>query len=111
MENTAEEVKNKATEGFSKIFKEGKEKVAETIEKARAEVPKDKYLWLAVGVLGVAFTLQGLRQKHVSLLVGQLVPSLLGLAIYNKLVKHDQNQNRDKTVDTGKTETFGNYGM
>jgi hypothetical protein len=61
--------------------------VAEAIEEQTAKLPSDLFLWAAVGCMGVSLTLQLMKQKHVSLFIGQWAPSLLILGLYNKLVK------------------------
>jgi len=61
--------------------------VAEAIEEQTAKLPSDLFLWAAVGCMGVSLTLQLMRQRHVSLFIGQWAPSLLILGLYNKLVK------------------------
>lgn len=83
MENinqTVEDVKN-----YNPQHREGK--VAKAIEEQTAKLPSDTFLWLALGSMGVSFTLQLLGQKHRSLFIGQWAPSFLLFGIYNKLVK------------------------
>jgi hypothetical protein len=87
METTAKALKRRQSNGLS----EGK--VAKGIEKFTAKVPSDVYLWTAVAAMGTSLTLQILRQKHLSLFIGQWAPSILIMGLYNKLVKvggHDQ---------------------
>ena len=61
--------------------------VARAIEEQTARLPSDTFLWLAAGAIGtsVAFHCAGKREE--SLFVGQWVPTLLILGLYNKLVK------------------------
>ena len=61
--------------------------VAEAIEEQTAKLPSDLFLWTAIGCMGVSLTLQLMKQKHVSLFIGQLAPSILIMGLYNKLVK------------------------
>ena len=61
--------------------------VAEAIEEQTAKLPSDLFLWGAVACMGVSLTMQLMKQKHVSLFIGQWAPSLLILGLYNKLVK------------------------
>jgi hypothetical protein len=61
--------------------------VAEAIEEQTAKLPSDLFLWTAIGCMGVSLTLQLMKQKHVSLFIGQWAPSILILGLYNKLVK------------------------
>jgi hypothetical protein len=61
--------------------------VARAIEQRTAEIPSDLFLWGAVGsmVLSAGLTLAGAKQ--VGNFVGQWVPTILILGLYNKLVK------------------------
>ena len=52
-----------------------------------SQVPSGTYLSLAVGSLGLSLTLRLLGQKHAANFVGQWVPTILILGLYNKLVK------------------------
>jgi hypothetical protein len=61
--------------------------VAEAIEEQTAKLPSDLFLWTAIGCMGVSLTLQLMKQKHVSLFIGQWAPSILIMGLYNKLVK------------------------
>ena len=61
--------------------------VAEAIEEQTAKLPSDLFLWTAIGCMGISLTLQLMKQKHVSLFIGQWAPSILILGLYNKLVK------------------------
>jgi hypothetical protein len=77
------------------ILNQGHEEgpVARAIEEQTAKVPSDIYLWAAVGAMGVSLALQCLKQKHVSLFVGQWAAPFLLLGLYNKIVKvegHDK---------------------
>ncbi|KYF61591.1 hypothetical protein BE11_12355 [Sorangium cellulosum] len=62
-------------------------KVTTKIEERTARVPSGAYLGLAIGsmVLSAGFMLAG--KKQIANFVGQWVPSLLVIGIYNKLVK------------------------
>lgn len=61
--------------------------VAKAIEQQTAKLPSDLFLWGAVGsmVVSAALTLAGAKQ--VGNFVGQWVPTILILGLYNKLVK------------------------
>jgi hypothetical protein len=61
--------------------------VAEAIEEQTAKLPSDLFLWTAIGCMGISLTLQLMKQKHVSLFIGQWAPSILIMGLYNKLVK------------------------
>ncbi|WP_437689523.1 hypothetical protein [Sorangium sp. So ce176] len=62
-------------------------KVTTKIEERTARVPSGAYLGLAIGsmVLSAGFMLAG--KKQIANFVGQWVPSLLVIGLYNKLVK------------------------
>ncbi len=57
------------------------------IERYTSEVPSGTYLSLAVGSIGLALALQLVGRKHAATFVGQWVPTILILGLYNKLVK------------------------
>jgi hypothetical protein len=50
-------------------------------------MPSDWFLWAAVGSIAASATLQATGKKHASTFVGQWVPTILILGLYNKLVK------------------------
>ncbi len=62
-------------------------KVTTKIEERTAKVPSGAYLGLAVGsmLLSAGFMVAG--NKQVANFIGQWVPSLLAIGIYNKIVK------------------------
>lgn len=74
---------------MTSILNQGHEEgpVAKAIENQTAKLPSDTFLWAAVGAMGVSLALQCLKQKHVSLFVGQWAAPFLLLGIYNKIVK------------------------
>ena len=61
--------------------------VTKAIEYYTSQVPSGTYLSLAVGSLGLSLTLRLLGQSHAANFVGQWVPTILLLGLYNKLVK------------------------
>lgn len=65
--------------------KEGE--VTKAIEHYTSQVPSGTYLSLAVGSLGLSLALRLLGQKHAANFVGQWVPTILILGLYNKVVK------------------------
>ena len=65
--------------------KEGR--VARMIESRTAKIPSDAFLWAAGGAILGSMVLQSARRNDWSLFVGQWVPTLLLLGIYNKIVK------------------------
>ena len=92
-----DELKTKAAT-YNPEKKEGK--VAKTIEEQTAKLPSDAFLWTAVGCMTASLTLKLLKQDHMSLFIGQWVPSFLLFGIYNKIVKtqgHDQTGKENLT--------------
>ncbi len=61
--------------------------VTKAIEHYTSQVPSGTYLSLAVGSLGLSLALRLLGQKHAANFVGQWVPTILILGLYNKVVK------------------------
>ncbi|WZO96841.1 hypothetical protein EP7_003846 [Isosphaeraceae bacterium EP7] len=57
------------------------------IEYYTSQVPSGTYLGLAVGSIGLSLGLQLLGKRHAATFVGQWVPTILLLGLYNKLVK------------------------
>ena len=70
--------------------KEGE--VTKAIEHYTSQVPSGTYLSLAVGSLGLSLALRLLGQKHAANFVGQWVPTILILGLYNKMVKIDGSE-------------------
>ncbi len=65
--------------------KEGE--LAKTIESQTAKLPSDTFLWTAGGAILGSLLLHSFGRRHWGLLMGQWVPTLLILGLYNKLVK------------------------
>ena len=61
--------------------------VARMIEDQTAKLPSDVFLWAAGGCIATSLCLQLSGKQHESLFVGQWVPTLLILGLYNKIVK------------------------
>jgi len=70
--------------------------LARTIEEQTAKLPSDVFLWTAVGCMAASLTLKSLKQDHLSLFVGQWVAPFLLFGIYNKIVKTDGHDRRDR---------------
>jgi len=62
-------------------------KFARAIEEQTAKLPSDTFLWAAGGAIIGSLALKCTGHNDKSLFVGQWVPTLLILGIYNKLVK------------------------
>jgi hypothetical protein len=74
--------------------KEGK--VAKAIEKQTSKLPSDIFLWTAVASMGISLYLYIRGKKHESLFVGQWPAPFLILGLYNKLVKVEGHDAKDK---------------
>jgi hypothetical protein len=61
--------------------------VAKAIEAKTSRLPSDLFLWTAGGAIVASLTLQAMHQKERSNFVGQWVPTILLLGLYNKMVK------------------------
>ena len=62
-------------------------RVAKSIEQQTAKLPSDTFLWAAVGSIGASLALQVMGRQQLSNFVGQWVPTILILGLYNKIVK------------------------
>ena len=60
---------------------------ARGIEERTARLPSDVLLWGAVGCMVASAVLQMTERRQQAVFVGQWVPTLLILGLYNKLVK------------------------
>ena len=72
-------------------------KVATAIEEQTAKIPSDVFLWAALGSMAASLTLKFFKEKqHTALFVGQWAAPFLLLGIYNKLVKLEGHDSKDK---------------
>ncbi len=69
----------------SEQHREGR--IARTIEQQTAKLPSDTFLWAALGAVGGSLAFQIAGKKATSNFIGQWVPTLLVLGLYNKMVK------------------------
>jgi len=77
-----------ATTGWGVAPREHEEgTVTEAIEHYTSMAPSGFYLSLAVGCMGASALLHLSGRKHDALFIGQWVPSILIMGLYNKLVK------------------------
>ena len=65
--------------------KEGE--ITRAIEHYTSMVPSGTYLGVAIGCIGASAILHLMGRKHDAQFVGQWVPTILILGLYNKLVK------------------------
>jgi hypothetical protein len=61
--------------------------IARTIEQQTAKLPSDLFLWAALGAIGASVVLLVTGHEKKANFVGQWVPTVLTLGMYNKLVK------------------------
>ncbi|WP_435007122.1 hypothetical protein P12x_004500 [Tundrisphaera lichenicola] len=66
---------------------QGEGEVTKAIEYYTSQVPSGTYLSLAVGSIGLSLALRMMGQKQAATFVGQWVPTILILGLYNKVVK------------------------
>lgn len=71
-------------------------KVATMIEDQTAKIPSDVFLWSALGAMAVSAGLKIAGKKHEALFVGQWAAPFLLLGLYNKLVKLEGHDAKDK---------------
>jgi fatty acid desaturase len=79
-------------------------KVARSIEQQTAKLPSDTFLWAAVGAMAGSAAMQIAGRQHLSLFVGQWVPTLLLFGVYTKIVKELGSDRH-----TRGTESFSAY--
>lgn len=65
----------------------GEGEITKAIESYTSAVPSGTYLSLAVGSIGLALSLRLMGHKSAANFVGQWVPTILILGLYNKIVK------------------------
>lgn len=70
--------------------------IARAIEEQTAKLPSDVFLWAALGSIGASLVLQLAGKRNISNFVGQWVPTFLILGLYNKLVKIEGHDYRDR---------------
>ena len=71
-------------------------KIARNIEEQTSKLPSDVFLWASIGAMSASLILQLMKQKHVSLFIGQWAAPFLLFGIYNKLVKQQGHDKEDK---------------
>ena len=62
-------------------------RTARAIERQTSRIPSDMFLWTGVGAIAASLTLALLGRKNAANFVGQWVPTVLLLGVYNKIVK------------------------
>jgi hypothetical protein len=82
-------------ETFMEQQKEGR--VARAIEKRTSRIPSDFFLWTGLGAVGASLWMTLTGRRQLANFIGQWVPTVLLLGVYNKLVKvagHDATEHR-----------------
>ena len=80
--------------------------IARNIEQQTAKLPSDTFLWVALGAMAGSAILQMSGRQHVSLFVGQWVPTVLVLGLYNKLVKQLGSDRLDHEYGGSRLSTY-----
>jgi len=70
--------------------------IAKAIEEQTAKLPSDLFLWGAGAAITGSLTLRLLDRERDSQFVGQWVPTLLILGLYNKIVKELGHDGTDR---------------
>lgn len=96
---TATKMKNIAA-GVNPEHREGK--VARAIEEQTAKLPSDVFLWAAIGAMACSFTLKLMKNDDTALFIGQWPAPFLLFGIYNKMVKQEGHDKKDKGNSYGK---------
>ena len=61
--------------------------ITKMIEGQTSRVPSGTYLTIGIGAMATSLLLMMMRQKSLANFVGQWVPTILIVGLYNKLVK------------------------
>ncbi len=59
----------------------------EALENQAKKVPANVFLWAALGSIATSAILQFTKKRHLSLFVGEWVPTLLLFGVYNKVAR------------------------
>jgi adenosylmethionine-8-amino-7-oxononanoate aminotransferase len=65
----------------------GEGRIAKAIEEQTSKLPSDTFLWLAGGSICASLAMRLFNRREDANFIGQWVPTLLILGLYNKLVK------------------------
>ena len=84
------------------------DEVTKTIEKYTAAVPSSAYLAVAVGAMGASLLFQLAGRGKWGNFIAQWVPTWLILGLYNKIVKLEGHDQRDRG-DGGSGSTSYSY--
>lgn len=75
--------------------------VAKAIEKQTSKLPSDLFLWAALGSMAASATLKVLQKDKTALFVGQWAAPFLLLGLYNKIVKLEGSDKKNKNLGSG----------
>lgn len=70
--------------------------IAKAIEKQTAKLPSDIFLWAALGSMAISLGFKLFKKNNNALFVGDWAAPFLLLGVYNKLVKLEGSDNRDR---------------
>ncbi|MBC7607844.1 MAG: hypothetical protein H7199_12950 [Burkholderiales bacterium] len=79
-------------------------KIAKAIENQTSKLPSDLFLWAALASIGASAIFKAKGEKHTALFVGQWAAPFLLLGIYNKLVKLEGHDRKDKNLQETKPQ-------
>ena len=82
-------------------------RVTARIEEKTAQLPSGAYLGLAVGSMIASALLQASGKRHAAIFIGQWVPSILVIGLYNKVVKIEQELLGLRPSPNGSRATYG----
>ena len=83
--------------------------LAKAIEKQTSKLPSDLFLWAALGSMGASATLKILGKDKTALFVGQWAAPFLLLGLYNKIVKLEGSDKKDKNLHSGFESAFEDF--
>jgi hypothetical protein len=69
-----------------------------TVEDYTAEIPSSAYLGIALGAMGLSLVCQAMGQGKWGNFIAQWVPTWLIIGVYNKLVKLEGHDQRDRAT-------------
>lgn len=86
--------------------------VAKAIEQQTTKIPSDWFLWAAGGAIGLSLVSRLVGAKHMANFVGEWVPTILILGLYNKMVKlHGSDPDGGMEGGRGQQRAGGGQGQ
>ena len=80
--------------------------VTGAIESQTAKLPSSGFLAAAVGSMAVSAILRLAGKKEMALFIGEWVPTILILGVYNKMVKQHGSDVETKSEGMGRARSF-----